>query len=48
MGISEAPARQPSVYGRFQLAYPLAHYLRGFPACLPANALLARACGRPI
>ena len=28
--------------------YPLAHCLRGFPGCLPANALLTRGCGRSV
>ena len=41
-GISGGSVRQPSVYAGFRMAYPQAHYLRGFPACLPANAQLAR------
>ena len=45
-GISRAPARQPTVYGRFRTAWPPAQCLRGFPAYLPANALSMRTVGR--
>ena len=39
--ISGGAARQPSVYAGFRVAYSQTHYLRGFPAYLPANAQLA-------
>ena len=46
-GISGGAARQPSVYAGFRVAYSQTHYLRGFPACLPANAQLARNSAPP-
>ena len=41
-GVSGGAARQPSVYAGFRVTYSQTHYLRGFPAYLPANAQLAR------
>jgi len=47
MIISGEPARQPTVYVGFQAAYPLAHYLRGFPGSLPASPVFTRAPDLP-
>ena len=47
-GISGDPTRQPSVYGHFQPPLAETPIPRGFPAYLPANALLTRASGQPI
>ena len=46
MGLSEGAARQPTIYADFRPAYLQAQCLRGFPAYLPANALLTRASGQ--
>ena len=47
MIVSGEPARQPTVYVGFQAAYPLAHYLRGFPGSLPASPVFTRAPDLP-